>query len=530
MSKKYFKIIIVLSVVFVISSCGLLKLFSFLDFITSIIADYFTVYNSYQLKDDELLINYSINLGGDWTFFKNKNYNYFDLTIDLEKRSSETHAFVKGYKISYNINQPYLENYSAFNTFVLKSLTNPTSKLITSSSVSNSTSKKFSFNKDYTLENKQRYTIKLNYNANSTPLVDLTLDDVINKEVIVSKNFNYKVNVKDIQYKGYYKTNLNIVVMADGVREDQIDFYRQQVDLAFAPNGDFFRNNVIKYFKDRINILRYDTVSFGEDNPSQRILLTYPHGGNSRPNFLRVIRVIKEANYGSIPKINVEDIDSIIIFVNGKVKIFYIQEPAAFCDFLYSFQVTKNKQPTNFVMISRSFDNNGIKGDYYYNSIIHELGHGIAELDDEYSQSLSWIEKEILKSFYTEDYIKNKSRNLDTRTNPGEVKWKKFYDLGFNIDANIIPELRVDILQGGGYISDEYIYRSSNKSLMNGDKYQINKFNPICAYHMVASIKTRIGDIAPHDLENDFSNPDNFEWNNYPLNQFMNDLTPDYFK
>lgn len=528
MLKKNFKLIIIYFILITGISCSLLRTFSFLDLFRSIMIDFFTFFDSYELKDDGLLLNYSINLGGDWTFFNINNYNDFDMTIDLEKRSNETQAYVKNYNIIYNNNQPYLENYSAFNTFVLKSLTNPTSKLISSSSVSNSTSTKFTFNKDYTLENKQRYTLKLNYNANSSPLVDLTLDDVVNKEVIVSKNFNYNVNVKDIQYKGDYKTNLNIVVMADGVREDQIDFYRDQVDLAFEPTGKFFSNNVIRYFKDRINILRYDTVSFGEDNPSQRILQTYPHGGNSRPNFLRVIKVINEANYGTLPKISVGDIDSIIIFVNGNVKIFYIQEPDAFCDFLYPFQITKNRQPTNFVMISENSETENVI-DFHYESIIHELGHGIAELDDEYSQNLPWIEKEVLKSFYTEEYIRNKSRNLDTRTNPDEVKWKKFYDLGFNIDSNIIPELKVDILQGGGYISDEYIYRSSLNSLMN-ESYNYNDFNPVCAYHMVASIKTRIGDIVPYDLENNFDNPDNFEWNNYSLNQFMNDLTPDYFK
>jgi len=58
-------------------------------------------------------------------------------------------------------------------------------------------------------------------------------------------------------------------------------------------------------------------------------------------------------------------------------------------------------------------------------------------------------------------------------------------------------------------------------------------FNPVGAYHMMASIMTRIGEV-PYDLNfaknDDLSN--GIEWETYSYNQFLSDMSPDsiYFE
>jgi len=539
MFKKYFKIIVVLFIVVLINGCALIPFIQDILSLLSQITDAFTYNSSYTVASNELMINYNINFGGDWTFFKSDVSGDLSIDIDLINRSDKTPPFRKKYEINYEGNNPVLKYYDDYNGFILKSLSSdPYSDLTTCSIISKNGANYLEFKKNYRLENGRKHTIKLNYNSNSTSEINLTVDDVVNTDAIVSGRFEYnKVKVEAIQYKGDYKKSLNIVVMCDYVREDEMDFYREQVNDAFSPSSKFFTNNIGNYFKDRINILRYDTVSL-DHKKGRTMLLTNNGGGTTHPNFMRVIKVINSANYGTLPRIAVQDVDAIIVFLNSEMRIFFQKQNKAFCDFPRPFQIRANMQPTNVVMIG-NIDENGLKGNFNIDSIIHELGHGIGQLDDEYvNEGLTWFEKEVVKAVYNENYIKLKSRNLDTRKDENLVKWKRFIDLGYGDKSVVNEKLIIGAHQGGGYLAEDYIYRAGFHGLMNGDmdrlvsgkKDRNNNFDPVCAYHMMASIKTRIGDLPAYDLKRDFNTFNDYEWETYKIEEFKEDLSPDAFQ
>jgi hypothetical protein len=517
----------------------------------------------YELEDKEMMISYNINFGGDWTNLRNiEGIDSLCLNMRLEKQNEAVSPYFKKYNIEYDAsNRPYLENFNSLNFFTLKSLTDNTSDLSVDTIVFNSANtliKKYN-NKHFSLNNKERHNLKLNINADNTSVVNLKIDGIINSmnDTIVSNKFNYNVNVEPIKYnRKDPKNSLNIVTMVDGYREDQMDLYKKLVEQSLVESfnrtnsisgkkGDFFRSNVFRYCDntlDIINVFRFDTVSIGNNYPSETILQTALFAGTTRPNFLRIQKILQTANYSKLSpyKLSENNIDAIVIFLNKGVTHLYVtSNREAVCDFLFPYSRERNKQPINFVIMKAipELISDGWDLDSDFKNIMslilpHELGHGIAELDDEYTQNNNFIIESVLEYFYSREYIQKVSRNLDidSRIDREVVKWKSFFDMGY--DKVKSDFLKIDIKQGGGYMADSYIYRPSEDGMMRNHRKYLN-FNPVGAYHMMASIMTRIGEV-PYDLNfaknDDLSN--GIEWETYPYSKFLSDMPPDsiYFE
>jgi len=343
--------------------------------------------------------------------------------------------------------------------------------------------------------------------------------------------------------------NINIIVMAEGYRADQIYKFKEYANDAFADTANFHyraerdkHNHVTSDFFDKywdiINVIRMDTISSHEgidnDWTVDRIqsilnLNSDKRSGLSRGDYSR-IRTIIDNNK---PKgMSYTEVDAVIIFVNDPTIWAY-----SGC---YDAEIgLRNYQPINVVVIQapikdrfgfyndvtapefhtkRDASGNKISGAVLTDCIVHELGHALARLQDEYLADDLSIE---YKTHY---------RNIDNDT---DFKWQWFIDNGYNTPG----------VTGALYKS--WYYRPSETSTMIRHGLNV-QFNAVCTYHLTATFKVRMmNKYSSYDIMREpkqeweyynpffFSSTENyddescyFEWNGYKYSEFLEEWPP----
>ncbi|MCK9279628.1 MAG: IgA Peptidase M64 [Melioribacteraceae bacterium] len=102
---------------------------------------------------------------------------------------------------------------------------------------------------------------------------------------------------------------------------------------------------------------------------------------------------------------------------------------------------------------------------------VHEFGHGLAGLADEYSGDDTY------QDFYPLD-VEPWEPNVTTLVN-FDNKWKSMIDKDTPIPTPTTDEFKnkVGVFEGAGYVA-KGVYRPSVNSLMNS--FSVNEFNPVC--------------------------------------------------
>ncbi len=210
------------------------------------------------------------------------------------------------------------------------------------------------------------------------------------------------------------------------------------------------------------------------------------------------------------------DADAVIIFVNDPDIWAY--------SWIYGFEINYRRgQPIHPVVIQAPVGHNPTDTDYHdhviSDAIVHELGHAIAKLDDEYV-----LDSLLYKFFNTPAMARFWSRNCDWTDYMPWSKFQAFSGKGYDDLGN---DYSFKLVEGGLY-NDTWIYRTSKGSIML-DYKDYDHFNPVSAYHMAASIKTRIGNV-PYSLPINGIYGESIWWDNYTLDQFITEFPPEEFK
>jgi hypothetical protein len=183
--------------------------------------------------------------------------------------------------------------------------------------------------------------------------------------------------------------------------------------------------------------------------------------------------------------------------------------------------------PTNYSVFSYNFHNYVLT-----NAIVHELGHAIARLMDEYdylgTDNGIWLYEE-------------RFRNISELEN-GRLKWHLLIDLNpryLSPTPHQASSLNND--QKLGFFQNPHFFNSRRNlqkyyiptvnSTMRGDGRSENiQFGPVNTYHMEGSFRTRIGNIQAQDPSQSFSSTIEYEWRGYTFRDFIYDWPPSRFE
>ncbi|MDH7604621.1 MAG: M64 family metallopeptidase, partial [Melioribacter sp.] len=279
-----------------------------------------------------------------------------------------------------------------------------------------------------------------------------------NKKNIFEKKFEYVINpdnyfiIKEklkpyknfkVHYSGEPTKKLDIVFIPEGYTESEMEKFKNDckrfTDYLFE-YSPFLEN------KDKINIwgVEAPSVQSGTDIPGKEIWISTLL--NSRFYTFDSERYLMTSDYFSVRDVAANaPYDQIFILVNtskyGGGGIY------------------------NFYNITAS-DNERSKQIF-----IHEFGHGLAGLGDEYGDDNTYQE------FYPLD-VEPWEPNLTTLIN-FESKWKDLIEPNVPIPTpnNEKYKNKIGVFEGGGYVS-KGVYRPSINSIMNS--FSSNEFNEVC--------------------------------------------------
>ncbi len=279
-----------------------------------------------------------------------------------------------------------------------------------------------------------------------------------NKKNIFEKKFEYIINpesyfiIKEklkpyknfkVHYSGEPSKKLDIVFIPEGYTENEMEKFKNDCKR-FA--NYLFEYSPFSENKDKINIWGVEAPSAqsGTDIPGKEIWISTLL--NSRFYTFDSERYLMTADYFSVRDVAANaPYEQIFILVNtskyGGGGIY------------------------NFYNITAS-DNERSKQIF-----IHEFGHGLAGLGDEYADDNTYQE------FYPLD-IEPWEPNLTTLVN-FESKWKNLIDSDVPIPTPYEEKYKnkIGVFEGGGYVS-KGVYRPSMNSIMNS--FSSNEFNEVC--------------------------------------------------
>lgn len=494
--------------------------------------------------EDDLLPNQicfsivSANFSGDWSFVEYAsvdNYNLWINTtppdsndpVNIESSVTYTSYWDGEDETYYRIPQIYFDTTA---NYILEATGyNQTALDFHSEFLDNEMPQQI-FDDTESLQNGTDNNLTLNYTANPIPGLDIETEII--DVGIVSDAYDYHPQTAYVHNAGYPLYSINIAVMAEGYRADQIESFRIYVADAFKDTASFHvldgsgththvNNDFFAHYWNSINIIRYDTISphagidQGYSDDVQSIFNLGLSEDRKIPDYARIRYVVSQTE--SDTDISMEDLDAIILLVN---------DPNTGCySFPYDCEIGERKsQPINIVVIKAiegydpaiiNFHNEpfdipsgpGVRTD----CIAHELGHALTRLQDEY---IDLIECAKNRPYY------EKFRNIDDNE---PYKWQWFIDNGYNTSSNN----PVGIFPGGFYCSQ--YYRPTDMSTMNKSPKDLGiitsniQFGPVNTYHLVASFKLRTGDTY-QEYDNE-----GFEWESYPLLIFSGEWPPYYF-
>jgi len=544
--KYIIKLSIIISFVFILFSCK-----------------FFNDINKYSLNNQIHIRFKEVNFGGDWNHYAGRvNIMEVELSDDIYQNSHD--AIKLKEPIEYDQNGtpslPFLKTEDAM--IFVPSQKEPVLQSITTRFLARTENKETITEETITSEIfqiLQRGTINditLSYDMRNITQVQFNAV-ITNDTAIVSSTsdtYNFDVRCEYIKTSNYsISESINFVVMAEGYRADQMHYFRSYVEDAFKnysnlhytekrghelphkhiPN-DFFGN-----WWDRINVVMYETVSidsgintnfYNSLVSKKRSFFNIIRGEKTSGSTERMRRVVDE----NVSKTNLGrgNIDAYIIFAND--------EEIGCYSFSHFFTVDKsrNKQPVTYAIIQAPFGYLPNEENFHRfvktDAIAHELGHAIAQLQDEYIIEPSFF------NFYLEEF-----RNISNNTY-GSFKWHKLIDVDSTYFNNepVLSDNEPDITKNDnrlvryrypkyklfGLIVTEFYIPTINSTMRGTSGYRNYQFGPVNTYFMEGSFMVRTGMLAPQNpfdvLGTGFSD---YEWDGYSFKDFAKRWPPSRF-
>ncbi len=529
------------------------------------------------LRDGTFCFSFTgISWGGDWSHYKNTmeidrlNVN---VTTDPIMGNTPIDLLVK---LKYGgDNKPYVEGslYESANYILdCKPGYRVSTPLIVNSTFFSTTPGKTDTEKakyDHEMHNQTDNDLRLHYNADIRSGISLRVEvEKTDWTGWVSDAYQYNVHY-DIVHKassndGNKNGSINIVVMAEGYRADQIDQYVEYVNDAFKDSASFhylgwydtdaeykhIDNEFFYEYWNRINVIRMDTISpqdgidenNGMDNVKTILKMSVRDIYNSNrggvPDFYRIKSIMERTKPNGM---SYTDVDAYVILVNHPTIWAYTWS--------YGNEICKRGgEPVRPIIIQAPVHKqNGtrfnVKTDEEYefhnhnpysaekhsgvktDAIAHELGHAIGRLQDEY------IDKKKSSGSY-----ESKHRNISgSVVYPNPLKWGNLKKLGYDTS----PRYPLGTYKGALYT--ENYYRPTNISTMRGrytdesidennQKITIYpQFGPVNTYIMAASFHDRLINRSKTSDHTCTDSPSSYEWPDYSFSRFLKEWPPSKF-
>ncbi len=269
-------------------------------------------------------------------------------------------------------------------------------------------------------------------------------------ELYIDPNANYinsektvKADTKQILKSADSDKALDLVFIADGYTEDEIDSFYQDVEKT---KDYLYETPPFNKLMDKINIWAVAAVSdeSGTDEPRKGIWKSTAL--NSNFNTFNSARYLTSSDFHAIRNYSgLVPCDQICVFVNT--------------------ETYGGGGIYNFWNITSA------KNEYFLEVFAHELGHSLGALGDEYY--MDEVSTEDIYNKKTEPYQANLTTLVDF-----DSKWKDMLDNGTNIPTEVSSENlnTVGAYEGGGYQA-KGIYRPYINCKMKSLGYD---FCPVC--------------------------------------------------
>lgn len=344
--------------------------------------------------------------------------------------------------------------------------------------------------------------ISITVNVTSTPVLDIVVDTSQNN--IVSNAYNYNVNCTAVHGSlGSQDSRMNIAVMAEGYRADQMNDYIAYTADAFATpeNFHYTESGATHYVNDffarhwgDINVVRYDTVSpeEGVDTTSNtdtvKSILDYNHS-TGEASMLRIKAVLERSNNSGKCGLSLANVDTVILLINSPSTYVNAHTWAYGNEMFY-----RRGEQVTYNIVHASAGQNPAVANFHLNSIwenrvrtdaiAHELGHSLARLQDEYMINNSG---QTCQRAYRDEF-----RNISNNN----TKWAWFVN-----NYGTAVNYPVDYFLGGLYCPNTF-FRSNEVNTMRGVAGVIPaiglQFGPLNSFYMYGTLQRRIG-VGPAD-------------------------------
>ncbi|MCL2410135.1 MAG: hypothetical protein FWC97_00690 [Treponema sp.] len=336
--------------------------------------------------------------------------------------------------------------------------------------------------------------------------------------------------------------SINLVVMAEGFRADQMRYFRSYVEDAFASVANFnltlnqfgheHQNNTFfsRHWEDNINVFMFETISpqagIGHDVMSY---FNVHHQIRNRTNMNRMHEVVNVAHnrlrntayhQHSLPP---EHVDAYIILVND-------QTITSYTNFHRAVSFPRNSQPVTYVII-RAPVGHPVRhnvGDNNFHQFVetHKIGQLLAT-------AMASLFPEEQGTWNNAPQYHRSFRNI-SNIDPIFSKWRRMWE---NPDFRIPEEwwlLRDDDHRLSGNIRNPWfidigtrnqLFIPSRNCVMRGNVEVTTgtQFCPVCTYHLEGSFRTRMGIIPAQDPRFNGHDITTYEWRGFSIQNFMND-------
>jgi hypothetical protein len=401
---------------------------------------------------------------------------------------------------------------------------------------------------NYQLKPKTQNDISLTVDISATPVLNILVDT--NYDNVVPDAYVYDVGCTVIHGNSNLanqSTKLNIAVMAEGYRADQINDFVAYANDAFSSAGSFqyvkssvptdystspptpgyhihYSNDFYNSIWSNVNVVRYDTISpeAGVDLVTEvdnvKSILGY-NQADRKADMNRVRAPMYESNYSGKCHLKPENVDVIIVFVNIPPVTSGNNGWGGAHSWVFNTNSlgNRNQEPVHYVVLAAPVGYVPTDANFHANvrsnSIGHELGHALASLQDEYetNNDLSLtcdIPNDSFERFRLNNAVSR--RNITMYDDYGSLlSWNQFIN-----DYGNAPNYPVNYFQGGHYCDHTY-YRPTLTSTMRGiNATLVNssiQFGPLNTYYMYGTYRNRVSDFIVLFMHDYFTYYDEFK-------------------
>jgi hypothetical protein len=301
-------------------------------------------------------------------------------------------------------------------------------------------------------------------------------------------------------------TRINLAVMAEGYRADQINDFVANANNAFATTASFHYNSTTNDFYNRyyndLNIVRYDTISpeSGVDllslHDDVKSILNYNNAKGVRTADLnRIKAVLDKSKKNNKCDLKISNVDAVILLINTPtINTTTDSWLAHTWTFDNNTLHNRNGEPVHYLAIAAP-----VAGENGLYAIAHELGHALASLQDEYDTNNDPAQT-CNRFFLPPVYPPQEDRNITKLDLFGNYifQWDQFViDYGSGLALNY----PVNYFEGGYYCNSDYFrpteYSTMKSNFTGNPPIDIGvQFGPVNTYYLYGSFRHRKSSIT----------------------------------